>query len=117
MAKISELEAKKSFDVIEGKVKSIGETRSVREGQLNVADAVIEDDSGSIGLTLWNDDINKVKTGDKVKITKGWTNEFQGRKSVSAGKFGNMEVTPGQEEKKEEKISDDTKFAVDNDII
>jgi replication factor A1 len=110
MVKIKELQPKKGFDEIVAQVTSVGEPRSVREGTLTVAEAELQDDSGSVKLTLWNDEVGKVKTGDTVKITNGWVNEFQGNISVSAGKFGQLEVTPGEP-------ADDVKKAIDEDII
>ena len=110
MTKINELEPKKGFDEIVATVVAIGEPRSVREGTLQVAEAEIKDDSGTVKLTLWNDEIQKVNVGDTVKITKGWTNEFQGNISVSAGKFGSLEVTPGEP-------PSEVKNAIEEDII
>ena len=57
-----------------------------------VANAIVKDDSGEIKLTLWNDDIEKVKAGDKIKITNGYVSEFQGEKQLTAGRFGKLEV-------------------------
>ena len=56
-----------------------------------VCNAMLEDDSGKIKLTLWNDEIEKVNVGDKIKITNGYCSEFQGEKQLSAGKFGKLE--------------------------
>lgn len=57
-----------------------------------VCNAVLEDDSGKIKLTLWNDEVDRVNKGDKVKITNGYCSEYQGEKQLSAGKFGKLEV-------------------------
>jgi len=57
-----------------------------------VANAIAKDETGEIKLTLWNDDIDKVKVGDKVKITNGYVGEWQGEKQLSTGKFGKLEV-------------------------
>ena len=110
MVKINELQAKKGFDEVVAKVISVGEPRSVREGTLTVAEAQLQDDSGTVALTLWNDEVGTVKEGDSVKITGGWANEFQGKISISAGKFGKMEVIPGEP-------SSEVKQAIDEDII
>jgi len=61
--------------------------------KLRVCNAIAEDEEGGkIKLTLWNDEIDKVKEGDQVKITNGYCSEFQGEKQLSAGKFGQLEV-------------------------
>src|SRR3989344_3051056 len=57
-----------------------------------VCNAVLKDDSGEIKLTLWNDEVNKVEVGDKVKITNGYCGEYQGERQLTAGKFGKLEV-------------------------
>ena len=115
MVKISELEAKKGFDTVEGKVTSVSEPRQVRDGQLTIAEAELKDDSGTVTLTLWNDDASKVKAGDVVRVTKGWTNEFQGKLSVSAGKFGQMDIISSGAGSDD--VSDDAKKAAEEDII
>jgi len=79
---------------IEATVKSMEETKSFEKygKQLRVANAMIADESGEIKLTLWNEDIDKVKVGSIVKITNGYVNEFSGEKQLTSGKFGKLEV-------------------------
>jgi len=91
--KISELTPRQGNVEVEGVVKEIGEVKSfVKFGRnLNVAEAILEDDSGSIKLTLWNEDINRIKQGDKIKIINGYVSEFQGEMKLTSGKFGNIE--------------------------
>ena len=67
-----------------------------------VATAVAKDDTGDIKLTLWNDDIDKVKPGDKVKISNGYVSEWQGEPQLTTGKFGKLEVIGESEKVKEE---------------
>lgn len=57
-----------------------------------VANALIKDSSGEMKMTLWNDEIDMVKPGDKIKISNGYCNEFQGEKQLTAGRFGKLEV-------------------------
>lgn len=92
--KISELKSGEGkVDVIVS-VKSKETPRSmIKFGkELSVCNAVVEDDSGKIKMTLWNDDIVKVGQGDKIHITNGYVSEFQGEKQLTAGKFGKIEV-------------------------
>ena len=92
--KISELEKGKTGVEVEGTIKEIGDVRSFdKYGRtLRVANAVLTDDSGEVKLTLWNDDIEKVKQGDKVRITNGYVNEYQGEKQLTTGKTGKLEI-------------------------
>ncbi|MBS3107157.1 hypothetical protein J4419_05875 [Candidatus Woesearchaeota archaeon] len=57
-----------------------------------VCNAKAKDDSGSITLTLWNDDVDTVNVGDKVQIENGWVSEWQGELQLGTGKFGKLTV-------------------------
>ncbi len=80
---------------IELEVVSISEIRTFskfgKEGR--VATARVKDDSGGeIDLSLWNENIDEVSVGDKVKIENGYVSEFQGNVQLTAGKFGTLSV-------------------------
>ena len=79
---------------IEAEVRSKEEPRTFtkfgKEGR--VCNAVLGDPSGEIHLTLWNDDIEKIAVGNKIRLENGWCSEFKEKKQVSAGKFGKLEV-------------------------
>ena len=89
----------KDIKVREGKIDVEGEITQkddVKEFEKfgnsgKVCNCQLKDESGEIALTLWGDDCEKYNVGDKVKITNGYCNEFQGEKQLTAGKFGNME--------------------------
>lgn len=106
--KISDLKIGQGRVDIEAEVKSIEEPRSFNKfgREIKVANAIVEDETGSVKLTLWNQEIDKVKAGDKVKITNGFVNEFQGEKQLTAGKFGKMEVLGDKKEEKAEKAEE-----------
>lgn len=91
--KISELTIGKSSVNVEGTIKEVGEPRVFSKfgRELRVADSVLEDNSGSIKLTLWNEDFDRFKRGDKVKVINGFVREFQGEKQLTAGRFGKIE--------------------------
>jgi len=91
--KISELKVNQWNVDVEGIIKSIAEARTFNKygKDLKVANAVLEDESGNIKLSLWNDDILKVKEGDKIKIINGYVSEFNGIKQISSGKYGKIE--------------------------
>ena len=57
-----------------------------------VANAIAKDETGDIKLTLWNDDIDKVKAGDKVHLTNGYVNEWQGEMQLTTGRMGKLEI-------------------------
>ncbi|MDO8643018.1 MAG: SOSS complex subunit B family protein [Candidatus Woesearchaeota archaeon] len=61
-----------------------------KEGR--VCNATAKDASGEIKLSLWNEQVDQVNVGDKIKITNGYVSEWQGEKQLSTGKFGTLEV-------------------------
>ena len=103
---ICELQKGKGNVDVEGIIISIGEVKSFEKygKKFRVASAELEDISGKVLLTLWNDDIDKFKIGDHVKITNGYINEFQSKLQLTAGRAGKIEkIEEKQEEKQEEK--------------
>jgi len=91
--KISELTTGQGNVDVEGNLSEVGEPKVFTKfgRELKVSNAILKDDSGSIKLTLWNEDVSKFNEGDTVKITNGYVNEFQGEPQLTAGKFGKME--------------------------
>ena len=91
---ISDLKARQGKVDVEAEVTEKGEVRTFnkfgKDGR--VCNATIKDASGEMKLTLWNDEIDKVNVGDKIKITNGYVNEFQGEKQLTAGRFGQLEI-------------------------
>tara|TARA_Y100000310_G_scaffold314506_1_gene363939 strand:- start:730 stop:1122 length:393 start_codon:yes stop_codon:yes gene_type:complete len=100
---ISELTSGQGNVNVEGTITEVGESRTFSKfgREMTVANAMLKDDSGSIKLTLWNDDVTKFKEGDKVKIENGYVNEFQGENQLTSGKFGKIEKV-GEGEASEE---------------
>jgi replication factor A1 len=79
---------------VEGEVTQIGEPRSVSwsGGEGRVADAMLKDSSGQIKLTLWNEEIDRVKVGSMVRITNGYTKSFRSEVAVNVGRYGKLDV-------------------------
>ena len=91
---LSELKPKQGQVEITGEITEIGETREFSKfGKAGrVATAMIQDSSGKMKLTLWNEQIDQVKVGDSVKISDGYVGEWQGEKQLSTGRNGTLEV-------------------------
>jgi len=98
--KVNELNAGQGNVEVEGIIKEFGEPRTFNKfgRELTVVNAVLEDDSGNIKLSLWNDDATRFKVGDKVKIVNGYVSEFQGEPQLTSGKFGSVEKLDGGSE-------------------
>ena len=79
----------------EGEISEMGDPRSVNlktGGEARVADCMLKDDSGQIKLSLWDDQIDMVKQGSKVRVTNGYTNSFRGEVRLNVGRYGKLEV-------------------------
>ncbi len=79
------------------KIVNIGASRTVSsrrggKGHL-VAEALVGDETGSVILTLWDEQIKKFKAGDTVEIENGYTTIFKGSLRLNTGKTGRVEKT------------------------
>ena len=81
---------------VEAKVVDKGDVREVRsrykDETYRIVDAVVADETGSIKLTLWNDQIEQVNVGDNIKIDNGYVTSFKGEIQLNVGKFGKLTV-------------------------
>ncbi len=81
---------------VEAKVVEKGDPREVksrfRDETYHIVDAVVADETGSIKLTLWNEQIDMVNVGDNIKIENGYITSFKGEIQLNAGKFGTLKV-------------------------
>ena len=81
---------------VEAKVVEKSEPREVmsrfKDETYKVANAMIADETGTIKLTLWNDQINQVNVNDKVKVEKGYVTSFKGEIQLNIGKYGILTV-------------------------
>lgn len=82
------------FDLIEGTIESIGETKTVFVAgeQKQVTEAVLKDETGSIKLSLWGDQIKLVAPGSKVKITNSYVKQYQGQNILNISRNGKLDV-------------------------
>lgn len=106
---IADLQAKQGNVEITAEVISKEEPRTFdkfgKSGR--VCNAVLQDATGKVKLTLWNEQVDKVNVGDQVQIKNGYVNEWQGEKQLTTGKFGTLDVVgkgkaSGPEVKEEE---------------
>lgn len=85
----------KRIDVV-AKVDEKAETREVtskfKDQTLKVATALISDETGTIKLTLWNEQIDQVNVNDKVKIQNGYITSFRGEIQLNIGRYGTLTV-------------------------
>lgn len=112
---INNLQTGMSNVELTAKVVEKGEVRQVntRFGPSSVCDAVIEDESGHMTLTLWTKQIDAVKVGDTVEIKGGYVREWRDQKQLSIARSGQINVLTGKAAKaaKEAKKAEPAKEA------
>lgn len=81
---------------VDAKVTEKSETREVssrfKDQTYRVANAIIADETGTIKLTLWNDQIEQVNVNDLVKVENGYVTSFRGEIQLNVGKYGTLTV-------------------------
>ncbi|MEA3329500.1 MAG: hypothetical protein U9Q06_02035 [Nanoarchaeota archaeon] len=114
--KLKELQAGQGSVNIQLTIKSVEEPRIINKygKDLKLANAIATDGESEIKLTLWNEDVDKVKTGAIIKIENGYVSEFQGEKQLTSGKFGKLEVVDGTQES--EDTIEDSKEEVKEEV-
>ncbi len=93
--KVSELTPNSKEVNVIVKVANKGQTRDVTSGRdysiHKVADALVGDETGSVYLTLWDDNVTKVNEGDTISIKNGYINLFRGSMRLNIGRHGTLE--------------------------
>jgi replication factor A1 len=100
--KISELRnGMKGINVI-AKIIEISPTRTVntRFGTLaDLSNVIIADETGSVRLSLWNDQIESFHKGDEVELSTCKVSRFRGELQLRLGRKGTIStITPLQQE-------------------
>jgi len=94
--KIGELNPNSKAVNVTAKVVSKGEVRSITGGRdytaHEVVDALVGDETACIYLTLWDDNIEKVKEGDTLSIKNGYINLLRGSMRLNIGRYGSFEI-------------------------
>ncbi|MEM2103878.1 MAG: hypothetical protein QW717_03200 [Candidatus Bathyarchaeia archaeon] len=94
--KVGELTPASRAVNVRAKVVSKSNVRSIAAGRdgapHTVCDALVGDETGCIYLTLWDDNIGKIKEGETVNIGNGYVSLFKGSMRLNIGRYGKLEV-------------------------
>ncbi len=94
-AKVGELTPQSRAVNVTAKVVSKSEVRDIpmgRDGSAHrVCDALVGDETASVYLTLWDDNIEKVNEGDSIRVENGYVTLFKGNMRLNIGKYGKLE--------------------------
>jgi replication factor A1 len=81
---------------IQAKVTEKSDPREVlsrfKDETYKVATATIADETGTIKLTLWNDQISQVSVNDTIKVENGYVTSFKGEIQLNVGRYGTLTV-------------------------
>lgn len=95
LIKVGELRTYSRRVNLVGKIVEKGEEREVvsrSDGSSHrVAEALIGDETASVLLTLWDDDIDRFEAGDVIQISNGYANIFRGSLRLNIGRYGTAE--------------------------
>lgn len=92
--KINEIKRGMSNIALQAKIVDISPPRQVQTkfGVRSVADATLEDDSGQITLSLWENNITSVRVGDMVNVSGAYTTEFRDKLQLNIPRIGKIEI-------------------------
>lgn len=110
--KISDLQVKQGNADVEGEIIEKADAREFSKfGKTGrVANAILQDDSGKVKLSLWNEQVDQVNVGDRISIKNGFVSEWQGEKQLSTGRMGTIEVVKGGAPKNPAMQADEEEF-------
>ena len=95
-AKVAELTPQSKAVNVTAKVVSKSEVREIpmgRDGSPHkVCDALVGDETGTVYLTLWDENIEKVNEGDTIRVENGYVTLFKGNIRLNIGKYGKLEM-------------------------
>lgn len=95
--KVSELTPRSRRLNLAVKVVSKNPVRDIvsrRDGSTHkVTEVVVGDETASILLTLWNEDIEKVNVDDVLNIKNAYVTLFRGSMRLNTGRYGTFEVS------------------------
>jgi replication factor A1 len=67
-------------------------TARFKDETYKVANAVVGDETGTIKLTLWNEQIDQVNVNDLIAVENGYVTSFKGEIQLNVGKYGKLTV-------------------------
>jgi len=91
--KIADIKVGMSGINLQAKVVEIGESRDVntKYGVKSVADAILEDETGQIKLSLWEDNIEAISVGDVLDLKGAYVTQFRNTLQLNIPRSGKLD--------------------------
>ena len=93
--KIGELKAYMNDVSLKAKIAELKEPREIMTKfgtTTTLTEAILEDDSGTIKLTLWGNQAESMEEGSEIEIAGGFTKEFRDELQLGIGKKGSIKL-------------------------
>jgi len=92
LLKIKDIQAGMENIEVVGRITELSEKRRVqtRFGQADLATAVLKDETGSIAVNLWRQQIDSVNEGGVVRIINAFAKVYNDRLELSIGGDGQI---------------------------
>ena len=94
-AKVKDLNPSTKQVTLLAKVVSVGERRTIDSkfgGSRTLSEAVVGDETGTVILSLWEGQIDRVSNGDVLQVNNGYVSLVRGRMRLNVGKYGSLET-------------------------
>ncbi len=92
MSDLGDLHRGQNYVVVEGRVKHLSNPRIVTSRktgeELKVVNGLLTDETGSIKLVLWNDQIRQVDENSRIRIENAYVKEFRDELQLGVGEWG-----------------------------
>ncbi len=75
------------------KVLSISEPKQITTGtgiERKILEVEVDDETGSITLVLWDEQVIPIKVGEALQIENGFVTSFKGDWRINIGKYGKL---------------------------
>ena len=93
---------KEATAALKGSIKAIVINESdLKSGTTNGKDwtkrsFTIEDSSGRIEMTIWNEDVKKFKVGYTYEIVNPWWKQYEGKPQLDLGKYAQVTIVASE---------------------
>lgn len=94
IVKVGELTPQSRKVNIAIKVLNMGEVKEITSkfgDSKKIAEAVVGDETGTIIMNLWDNQINEISENDLIELKNGYVSLFQSKMRLNIGKYGSIE--------------------------
>lgn len=94
VAKVDELTPRHKKVDVRVRVLSVGDRKTIDSkfgGSKDLAEAVVGDETGTVIMTLWEDQIDRIEPDSVVAVENGYVSLVRGHMRLNVGKYGSFQ--------------------------